>query len=173
MCFSFWEWLFLICFKVTCFPTYMHMAIIFASIQARHQGQNSPQWSSMRPGTRFTKSLWAHDWNLGKKICSNFDSDDPIRTQFCTCHDSSAFMTCAKLWPDMMNFFCTRATHIQWDLDHELINPSYNGFLMYICWLLADPPWTFHKRPQLNQNQTDACWLVSGWIIVAHPQTID
>ena len=29
-----------------------------------------------------------------------FYSDDQIRSQFCTCHDSSAVMACAKLWPD-------------------------------------------------------------------------
>ena len=29
----------------------------------------------------------------------NFDSNDSTRSQFCTCHDSWAVMTCAKLWP--------------------------------------------------------------------------
>ena len=33
---------------------------------------------------------------------SNFDSNNPIRLQFCTCHDSTAVMTCAKLWPDQI-----------------------------------------------------------------------
>ena len=27
-------------------------------------------------------------------------NNHPIRPQFCTCHDSWAVMTCAKLWPD-------------------------------------------------------------------------
>ena len=33
-------------------------------------------------------------------FCSNFDSNDPIRSQFCTRHDSLAVMACAKLLPD-------------------------------------------------------------------------
>ena len=37
---------------------------------------------------------------------------DPIRSQFCTCHDSFAVMTCAKLWPDQMIIFHTKATLI-------------------------------------------------------------
>ena len=41
------------------------------------------------------------------KFCENlfpsdFDFDDPIRPQCCTCHDSWAVVACAKLWPDQM-----------------------------------------------------------------------
>ena len=32
--------------------------------------------------------------------CSYVNNHNQIRSQFCTCHDSSAVMTCAKLWPD-------------------------------------------------------------------------
>ena len=37
-------------------------------------------------------------------FCSNLTSNYPypIRSQFCTCHDSSAVMACAKLWPGLI-----------------------------------------------------------------------
>ena len=41
----------------------------------------------------------------GKFVCCNFDSDDPIGWQFCTCHDSSAVVTSAKLWLDWVIIF--------------------------------------------------------------------
>ena len=36
-------------------------------------------------------------------------------------HDTTAVVSCAKLWHDMMIIFHARATHILEDLDHELI----------------------------------------------------
>ena len=45
------------------------------------------------PGHHSTHELWPHDSNLLK-------INDPIRTQFCTCHNSLAVVTCANLWPD-------------------------------------------------------------------------
>ena len=32
-----------------------------------------------------------------KILLKYFDSNDPVRSQFCTCHDSLAVVTCAKL----------------------------------------------------------------------------
>ena len=32
--------------------------------------------------------------------CCDHNSNDPIRSQFCTCHHNSAVVTCAKSWPD-------------------------------------------------------------------------
>ena len=50
-----------------------------------------------------SQSLWAHDKNLVKlQCCSYLKSNDQIRSQFCTCHDCWAVMTCANLWPDWM-----------------------------------------------------------------------
>ena len=43
-------------------------------------------------------------------FCSLIDSDYAIRSQICTCLDSSAVMTCANLWPDLVIIFRTRAT---------------------------------------------------------------
>ena len=38
--------------------------------------------------------------------------NDPITSQFCTCHDSLAVMTCAKLWPDWITQNKIRACNI-------------------------------------------------------------
>ena len=61
-----------------------------------------------RPGTHFTKSVWANNWNFVKNIF--FHSNYPIRSQTYTCHDSWAVVTCAKLWPDLIIIFKVRAT---------------------------------------------------------------
>ena len=50
--------------------------------------------------------------NLWKFIFFHLDSDDPISSQFCTCHDSSAVMTCAKVWTDLIFIFQSTATWI-------------------------------------------------------------
>ena len=56
-------------------------------------------------GTNFTTGFWAHYWNLVKMKFSHFNSNDQIRSQFCTCHDSWAVVACAKLWPDLIVIF--------------------------------------------------------------------
>ena len=62
--------------------------------------------------THLTKGLWFHYWNLTKILFAlNFNCNVPIWSQFCTCHDSSAVMTCAKLWPDWI-IFKAKATFI-------------------------------------------------------------
>ena len=35
-----------------------------------------------------------------KSCCCYLTNDNSIRPQFCTCHNSSAVVTCANLWPD-------------------------------------------------------------------------
>ena len=39
---------------------------------------------------------------LWKCVSTNSDFDDPVRLQFCSCHDSSAVGTWTKLWPDLI-----------------------------------------------------------------------
>ena len=56
-------------------------------------------------------------------VSSYFDSDDPIRPQLCTCHDSWAVMTCAKLWPDLTNIFHMRATYVFTKFGSQAQNP--------------------------------------------------
>ena len=41
----------------------------------------------------------------GNSIRSNFDSDDPTRSQFCTCHNSWAAVACVELWPGQIIFY--------------------------------------------------------------------
>ena len=63
--------------------------------------------------THITISWWSQNWHQMKvPFFSNVSSHDLIRSQFCTCHDSSAVMTCAKLWPDEINIFHVGAMHI-------------------------------------------------------------
>ena len=66
------------------------------------------------PGTHFTNASGAHEWNLMKLLflslnCYSYDSS---RSQICTCHDSSAVVACAKLWPDQVIIFHITVTYI-------------------------------------------------------------
>ena len=48
-------------------------------------------------------------------FCSNCNSNDSIRSQFCTCHDSSHVLTCARMWTNriiVLSIILIRATHI-------------------------------------------------------------
>ena len=51
-------------------------------------------------GVHFTKGLWAHNWNFVNIYITLLEKNDQARLQFCTCHNSSAVVTCADLWPD-------------------------------------------------------------------------
>ena len=53
--------------------------------------------------------------------------NDPIRSQFCTCHDSWAVMTCAKLWPDWITRIriSQRVTSTRFQLWAQ--KPKWNG----------------------------------------------
>ena len=55
--------------------------------------------------SHFTDSLSALHQNLMILFILKFDFNHPIRSQFCTYHDSLAVMICAKLWPDVMIIF--------------------------------------------------------------------
>ena len=55
--------------------------------------------------------------------------NDLIRSQFCTCHDSLAVMTCANLWPDSI---ITIIIITKWSLSRFQLRtnkPSWNGSL--------------------------------------------
>ena len=43
--------------------------------------------------------------SFGNCFYCNLYFDDPIRSQLCTCHDSSAVVACTKLWPYLDNYF--------------------------------------------------------------------
>ena len=67
-------------------------------------------------------------------VYSNCGFVGPIRSQFFTCHDSSAVMTCAKLWPDLTIKF-----QMKWKIDYHKIlimsssNPLRNRSLVEGC----------------------------------------
>ena len=42
---------------------------------------------------------------LWKLVCPNNPFNHPIRSQICTCYDSLAVVTCAKLWSDLIIIF--------------------------------------------------------------------
>ena len=52
------------------------------------------------PGTFSQRNYELITESAENSFCSNSYFNDSIRSQFCTCHDSSAVMACAKLWPD-------------------------------------------------------------------------
>ena len=59
----------------------------------------------------FTKGVRDYNWNLVKNSYRfKHHSYDPIRSQICTCPDSSAIVACAKLWPDLITIIKARAT---------------------------------------------------------------
>ena len=62
------------------------------------------QWksiSNMHPRNSFHK-VFMSSWSKSHKdkCCFYLKNNHLIRSQFCTCHDSSAVMTCANVWPD-------------------------------------------------------------------------
>ena len=46
------------------------------------------------------KSFWLK--SCEKYYCTSLDSNDPVRSQICICHDSWAVVACANLWPDLI-----------------------------------------------------------------------
>ena len=63
-------------------------------------------------GTHFTNCYELIIEILQKILCFNFDSKDPIMSQFCPCHDRWAVMTWAELRPDLVMIFHVRTTQI-------------------------------------------------------------
>ena len=61
-----------------------------------------------------------------KIICPNVKSNGETKSQVCTCHDSSAVVTCTKLWGDLINIFYIRAI-IFTRLNGKLINSYWDG----------------------------------------------
>ena len=48
------------------------------------------------------KNLWVHSTDLRIYVALKKKNSHQIRSQICTCHDSSAVMTCANLWLDQI-----------------------------------------------------------------------
>ena len=75
-------------------------------------------------------------------FCANSDFDDPIMSQFCTCHDSWAVVACAKLWHNVMIVLLKKSTNVEQNLDYELIS----------CW--------WNKSPAFLITSTIAHWWI-------------
>ena len=58
-----------------------------------------------------------------KFACSSYvEYNDEIRSQFCTCHNSLAVVTCANLWPDFIIIFINKSEIFSKDFSYELIS---------------------------------------------------
>ena len=117
----------------------------------------------------FTKALWDFTSNLFKKICcSDIKTNDPITTQFCTCHDSSAVMTCAKLWYDLVIIVKVRVKFI------------FTKFQMWVhktlCIMGPLSKWRIHKMNMSSLNiihqLTEVKSLFSISVLMAWSNTI-
>ena len=64
------------------------------------------------PETHVTKDLWAHNPNLVNMCWFYGNNDNPIRSQFWMCHDCSAAVACAEIWPDLIVLLDIKATWI-------------------------------------------------------------
>ena len=60
--------------------------------------------------------VWRDLWHLVRShllswiIClTSYSTYNPVRSQICTCHDSSAAVTCTKFWAHWLNDFYFRA----------------------------------------------------------------
>ena len=88
-------------------------------------------------------------------LCFYYDSNGQTRPQFCTCHDSSAVMTCAKLGPDMI-IFCKWSTTCS-RVDYELIK-------LTLCEL--DPRSQGQNSPWYGYTLINECH--PGWSMLQH-----
>ena len=102
-------------------------------------------------------------------VCLEFNYEDPIGSQFCTCHDSRAVVACAKMCPDLMIIFHRRATHIftrilsqapkllvSWSNDYF---PCKNNTHMYL---------TRHSSWWINERMDDEDGWMNEWTNIYH-----
>ena len=114
------------------------------------------------------------NWNHLIIFC-NYGSNDPVRSQFCTCHDSSAVMACAQLWPNQFIICRTRRAAIFFqDFDYELIE---------LLWDVVHGHWPgkFNMRYVLigcpaiwediiYREKNQYCWIIKElWPMMAKP----
>ena len=104
---------------------------------------------SLVPGDHFTKSVWSYNPSLAKIYIALCENTYKIRSKFCTCHDSSTVMACAKLWSD---YFIRNIIWTIINLHKICIISSYN--ISKTC-------------PQVSGDTHVFWWLSSAWEI--HP----
>ena len=133
-----------------CCPLWLDVAVGIPQIPT---GQ--PQKMCRRQDwTLVNTQLWACNPNIVKICCCDYISfNGRIKSKFCTCHDSSAVMPCAKLWPDLIFWIKIGARVILmifelWD--HELF---LNG-------AQVSPNWDkeYKKWHDGNHQSLNCCW---------------
>ena len=103
-------------------------SIIYGSISSLHRTIQHFV-NDQIPFHQRSRSLWLK--SCENPFCGDSDSCDAIRSQFCTGHDSSVVVNCAKLWPDSIIIFKVKTTGFFFqNLDYELKNP---------CGMVLDP----------------------------------
>ena len=60
-------------------------------------------------------------------ICFNYNLKDQVRPHFSTCHDSTAVVTCAKLWPDLVIIYHISVTCHFTRFGWWALNRSWDG----------------------------------------------
>ena len=111
-------------------------------------------------------SSWLNSWE--NILCSSFDSIDQIMSSFCTYHDSSAVVTCAELWNDLVIIFHTKATPFLkpfakqvsgfYEKQGDLVGKCLNEFI-FVAWtddetLICPFPWVQAVRWKTRLSYT-------------------
>ena len=100
-------------------------------------GQLQMKWSNLELISQRVNELKKN--TLKNSYSSSLDSCATIRSKFCTCHDSLAVVTCAKLWPDsgwLDISFHVRITNIFMRLGlsaHKFFVKWVSGTVAYMC----------------------------------------
>ena len=102
-------------------------------------------------------------WN---SFCSNFWYHDPNRLQFCTYHDSSAVVVCAKLWPDLIMICCIKAMWTLTDepLGYYHLDALWNGPQDNKCRFVIRFPQE-HKLRNIKKNHQ---WSVTMVLVIVY-----
>ena len=99
--FKFISYITLVCNKLVTVINYPHLKQclllmmindILSSVRNSNYGRLAPTLL----GNPVTCALWVYDLNLMKNNFFNSNFNDLIKSQFCTCHESSAVVTCAN-----------------------------------------------------------------------------
>ena len=114
--------------------------------QHQHINGSTCTWGPFH--TEF-RSLWLKSCeNLFFNYYYYYYYDVSIRSQFCTCHNNPAVMTCAKLWPYLTIFF--------------LAQYKQHGFLSKI-WIMSS--WIFMKWIPGKAHLCGAWYASNGSIL--------
>ena len=76
--------------------------------------------SSNKPGTFYKGLMSSLLKSCQHSFCSNIDIITPIRSEFCTYHDSSSVVTCAKFWPDWIIILLIRLTRVMQSIFYKI-----------------------------------------------------